>query len=97
MTAPFLSKEFVTEGTRLLDHAEQLCRNEREQRRVELAKLPLLYVKLMQGPKTWGEEYRAVLDEFETIARREQVTYLREGGPDLEEKLAGWKAALEGK
>ncbi len=97
MTAPFLSREFVTEGTRLLDHARQLCRNEREQRRLDLVLLPLLYVKLMQGPEVWGAEYRAVLDQFEAIARREQVKYLREGGPDLEEKLAGWRAALEGK
>lgn len=94
MTSPFLSREFVVEGTHLLDGAEQACSQEQHQRRVALARLPLLYVKLMQGPQAWGDGYAAALQQFEQVARREQVTHLREGGPDLEEKLAEWKNAL---
>jgi hypothetical protein len=94
MTAPFLSKAFVDEATRIFARAEESCPSGEPHRRVELAKLPILYVKLMQGPDAWADEYADVLAEFETIARREQVNYLREGGPDLEEKLKGWRDAI---
>lgn len=94
MTSPFLSKAFLDEATRIFASAEQHCPSGESHRRVELAKLPVLYVKLMQGPDTWPDQFAAVLAEFETIARREQVQYLREGGPDLEEKLQGWRDSV---
>jgi hypothetical protein len=94
MTSPFLSKAFLDEATRIFEGAEQHCPAGEVRRRVELAKLPILYVKLMQGPDAWAEQYAAVLAEFEAVARREQVQYLREGGPDLEEKLQGWRDAV---
>lgn len=94
MTAPFLSREFLNEATRLFEDAQQQCPRGDYRRRVDLAKLPILYVKLMQGPDAWADQYEAVFTEFETIARREKVNYLREGGPDLEEKLKGWRDAV---
>lgn len=94
MTAPFLSKEFLQEATRLFANAQQHCPSGEYRRRVDLAKLPVLYVKLMQGPEAWASEYGDVLKEFETIARRENVQYLREGGPDLEEKIKSWHDAV---
>ena len=54
----------------------------------------MLYAKLMQGPDLWGDEYAATLDEFETIARQANVTHLREGGPDLDEKLGQWRDSI---
>ncbi|MEI6500810.1 MAG: sugar-binding domain-containing protein [Armatimonadota bacterium] len=48
----------------------------------------------MQGPDAWAEQYGAVFAEFETIARREDVQYLYEGGPSLEEKLKGWRDSV---
>jgi hypothetical protein len=50
-----------------------------------------MYVKLMRGPEYVGDEYGRVLERFEKIARRVGVTHLREGRPDLDEKLQGWK------
>lgn len=94
MDSPFLSKEFLEKGLAIFQRAEQRCRREEIRRRVQLAKLPLLYVKLMQGPQQWGAEYAALINEFEAVARRENIAYLREGGPDLEEKLQTWREAL---
>jgi hypothetical protein len=94
MDSPFLSKELLEEATRLFEDAQQQCPAGDARRRVDLAKLPILYVKLMQGPDAWADQYGAVLAEFEAIARRENVQYLREGGPDLEEKLNGWRDSV---
>ncbi len=94
MTSPFLSKEFLDDSTRLFEDAQQQCPTGEARRRVDLAKLPILYVKLVQGPDAWPDQYAAVLAEFEAVARREKVQYLREGGPDLEEKLKGWRDAI---
>lgn len=93
MTSPFLSRAFLDEATRIFAHAQEQCPYGEGRRRVELAKLPILYVKLMQGPDVWSDQFADVFAEFEATARREQVQYLREGGPDLEEKLQGWRDA----
>ncbi len=94
MTSPFLSREFLDEATRLFEDAQQQCPTGEGRRRVDLAKLPILYVKLVQGPDAWADEYAAVFAEFEAIARREKINFLREGGPDLDEKLKGWRDAV---
>jgi len=94
MDSPFLSKGFLQEATRIFEDAENACPSETVRRRVQLAKLPILYVKLRQGPDAWGDEYAALLAEFEATARRENVAFLREGGPDLDEKLQGWRDAV---
>lgn len=94
MDSPFLSKAFCDEATRLLEQAQAEYAGGDMRRRVDLVKLPILYVKLMQGPEAWADQYEAVLSEFETIARREQVNYLYEGAPSLEEKLKSWRDAM---
>jgi hypothetical protein len=94
MTSPFLSRELLESATAIFADAQAKCRSQRVLHRVQLAKLPVLYTKLMQGPDVWGDEYAALLAEFDTIARRENVGYLREGGPDLDEKLKGWRDAV---
>lgn len=55
------------------------------------AELPIMYVKLMQGPEITGVKYGELIDRFEKIARRVGVTRLREGPPDLDEKLRDWR------
>ena len=50
-----------------------------------------MYVKLSRGPEFVGDQYGKVLERFEKIARRVGVTHLREGIPDLEEKLRTWQ------
>jgi hypothetical protein len=97
MTSPFLSKEFLDQATVIFDRAEKQCSSQDLLHRVQLAKLPIVYVKLMQGPGAWGDEYMALISEFETVARREKITHLREGGPDLDEKLQGWRDSVRAK
>ncbi|MCD6393733.1 MAG: DUF4838 domain-containing protein [Planctomycetes bacterium] len=91
MDHPFLSKEFLAKATELYDRAEKLAENERVLRRVQRDRLPIMYVKLARGPEFVGNEYGKILERFEKIARREGVTRLREGSPDLDEKLEGWR------
>jgi hypothetical protein len=48
-------------------------------------------VRVAQGPSKTGERYPELLDEFEAIVRAEGVTHLKEGAPDIEEKLTYWR------
>ncbi|UCH34865.1 MAG: DUF4838 domain-containing protein, partial [Armatimonadota bacterium] len=95
MDSEFLSREFLDQATVLFDRAEAAARSDEVRRRVQLARLPITYVKLSRGPEFTGvEEYRALLDEFESIARREKITHLAEGPPDLDVRLQQWRDAL---
>ncbi|MFH1741112.1 MAG: DUF4838 domain-containing protein [bacterium] len=95
MDDPFLSDDFRRNALRLLKTAERKAENEEIRHRVELEKLPLLYVQLCRGLETTGKRYQSILEEFETIARREGLTHIFEGPPDLEAKLEEWKKNLE--
>ena len=95
MDHPFLSPEFLKEATRRFDEAEKLAENQQVLWRVERARLPIMYVKLARGPEFVGDSYGAVLKRFEIIARRIGLTHLREGEPDLDEKLKDWKNQLQ--
>jgi hypothetical protein len=92
MDAPFLSKDFLDRATQIFVAAEQAAGADvATLRKVERAELPILYVKAVRGPEFVGKDYKAVLDRFERIARREKVQYLEEGGADFEAKLAAWR------
>ena len=92
MNAPFLSKSFLNRATQLFADAAKLAEgDERLLHRVERAELPILYVKLCQGPSVIGQEMGRCLDRFEKIARREKLAYLAEGGSDFEAKLAAFR------
>lgn len=90
MDHSFLSKTFLDRADEIFDQAEELAESEEIRHRVEYARLPIMYVQLSRSPEFVGEGYKAILERFEKIARREKVTHLREGGPDLEEKLEAW-------
>lgn len=92
MDHPFLSKEFLAKSTKIYDRAEALAENEQVLHRVQQDRLPIMYVKLMRGPEFVGNEYGKVLERFERTARKVGVTHLREGSPDLDEKLQMWRA-----
>lgn len=51
--------------------------------------------QLVRGPEFVGPEYGSLLEKFEKIARAVNVTHLREGGPDLDEKLDSWRKAWQ--
>lgn len=97
MNTPFLSRELLNQASALFDQAESLARSDEMRRRIQCERLPILYVKLQQGPTVWGDEYAKLIDEFSTIAHREHVTHLREGAPDLDRKIEGWRASLKKK
>ena len=54
-------------------------------------------MKLRQGPALWGKNYAKLIADFEAVARREHITCLREGAPDLDENLKAWRASLQAK
>ena len=95
MDHPFLSRTFLDRSDEIFERAEKLAENETILRRVELARLPIMYVRLSRGPEFTGERYEEILHRFEEIAKREGVAHLREGSPDLGEKLAIWREAWQ--
>jgi len=108
----FLSKDFVAKASQLMAQAESLAKDPEIQRRVKLAKLPILYVKICQGlgyQKDWSkdykpgtataaerEEYKQMLDEFEAIAKAENITNILEAAKDMDAKLKLWREKLAG-
>jgi hypothetical protein len=92
MDHAFLSKDFLDKASALYDRAEELAENQKILARIERDRLPIMYVKLAQGPDVTGEIYGDLIDRFDKIARREGVTRLREGSPDLDEKLETWRS-----
>jgi hypothetical protein len=97
MDSPFLSKDFLDKANVLFDRAERLAESDEIRLRVEQARMPVMYVMLCRGPDFVGAGYAALVDRFERIARRVKVTHLREGSPDLDEKLAAWRKLAAGK
>jgi len=93
MDHPFLTPEFIKKATALFVEAKAVSENDSITRRIELAYLPILYVKLSRGPSFTGEEYEADLDQFEAIVTRERITHLKEGGPDVRQAIDQWRKA----
>ena len=98
MNSPMFSKEFVAEATELLEEAWTLAGTDTVRLRVEVAQLPIMYVKLMQGPEITGAKYGEILDKFTRVTRREGINYVSDqgGGPDTEKKIEMWREALSG-
>lgn len=94
MDSAFLSRDLLDKATALFDRAESLAGSDEIRRRVQRERLPITYVKLRQGPAIWGATYAKLIDDFETVARRERIVCLREGAPDLDKELKAWWTAL---
>ncbi len=95
MDAPFFTQEFLERAMEIFARAKNLAKGDEVlTRRVERAELPILYVQCVRGPDVVGGHYAKAVEEFERIARREQVTHLREGGPDFEKKLVEYKSRI---
>lgn len=94
MDDPFLSKEFLDKATAIFDRAEALAKTDRDERvaqRVAYARIPIMYVKLCRGPAFVGDGYAALIDRFDKIAHRVGLTHIKEGPPDLAEKIKAWR------
>lgn len=89
-----ISGEFATRGLELMDQATDLAAGDAELvRRIEIARLPLLFTKLQAGRQGDVDAYLAMADEFERTARAANVTYVENAfqAPDLDAKLAYWR------
>lgn len=91
---------FAARGLALMNEALRCAGSDRELvRRIEIAKLPLLYVTLQAGRQGDLVSYLALVDEFERIARAANAVYVENAfqRPDLDAKLQYWreKAKLE--
>lgn len=85
---------FAARGLALMDEAMRLAGSDSELvRRVEIAKLPLLFVTLQAGRQGDLAPYLAMTNEFERIARAADVSFVENAfqAPDLDAKLAYWR------
>ncbi len=95
MDAPFLSRELLEQATALFGKAESMATSDVIRSRVQLERLPITYVQLRQGPTRWGDDYANLIATFEAVARRNHITCLREGAPDLDENLKAWRDSIQ--
>ncbi len=94
MDAEFLSLEFLEGAEAIFAHAKKLAENEEILHRVELAHLPITYVKISRGPAFLSDKYLPMIDEFERLARREGITYVGEHAHrSLDKQLQEWRDA----
>ncbi len=90
MTMGLYDKEFLDGASAIFSRAEKAAGEDAVLlHRVERAELPVMYVKLMQGPVT-----KELLDQFEKIARREKVDWLAEYATRLDGQMAAWRKAI---
>ena len=87
----FLTKDFITRAAKLFDEAETLARSDQIRQRVDIARLPILYVKLMRRQGWLDDDCLVLVDRFEKIARRHDVRHLMEAPPDLDINLRRWR------
>lgn len=76
----FFTPELVQKTTELLKQAEAHTEDESIRRRIELAQLPIDYVKVVLG-LTQGEERRWIISRFFKVAEREGIKEIRENSP----------------
>jgi hypothetical protein len=75
---PLFSEEFVRKSTNLFEEALKVSDHPEIKRRVEMAYLPILYLKCKRTPSI--AHYDGSYKKFCEITEREQVTFFSEGG-----------------
>ena len=97
--AKLLDSKFIESALSLFEQAEELAHGDRELfDRVQVAKLPLLYLKARKGPGSDVQGYLKMVDEFEAIARKNNVDRVQNGlrPPDIDAKLKEWRTKVKG-
>lgn len=93
-------RDFMTKAEDCFRRAAGLAGDPETLRRVEEAELQILYAELMQesqsGKPSDPAAFKAALDSFERIARREKMTHIQEGAPDFESWIAGMRKLAGG-
>ena len=72
------SDEFVREAEATFDQAESVADNEEVRHRVEMARLPIMYLKCKRSPIE--AKYDGTYDRFNEIVAREGITHYAERG-----------------
>lgn len=72
------SADFIKQAEDLFAEAERVADSDEILQRVEMAGLPVLYLKCMQSPVTSG--YDGTYAKFSRIAEREEITHYNEEG-----------------
>ena len=75
---PIFSDDFISESYQLFEDAGKVADNDEILRRVEMASLPVLYLKCKRTPVL--AKYDGAYTKFCTIAKREGVTFYAEAG-----------------
>ena len=75
---PIFSDEFVSESYKIFEEAAKVADNDEILHRVEMASLPVLYLKCKRTPVL--AKYDGSYEKFCIIAKREGVTYYAEAG-----------------
>jgi len=89
-----LTPEFVDAAWQLLTEAEKsVAADEELTRRVKLAQLPIMYMKLNRGRGRDAQPYLSMLADFEQTARAAGVQYVQYSwaAPDFEKMLDLWR------
>ena len=92
--AAYLTREFVDRARGIFARAEALAGGDIElQARIALAKLPILYLKLEEGPGDDALTYHKLIDEFEHTAKKNKVKAVKSGfrAPFRDETIEAWR------
>jgi len=78
------SDKFIRESDQLFNKAEAVADNDEIKERVEMARLPLMYLKCRRDPV--NSKYDGTYDKFNKIVEREEITHFSMGGkPNVED------------
>ena len=72
------SDEFVRQAESIFDKAEAVADNEEIRQRVEMARLPIMYLKCKRSPVE--AKFDGAYERFKTIVKREGITHYAERG-----------------
>ncbi|PWU09757.1 MAG: hypothetical protein C5B50_26865 [Verrucomicrobia bacterium] len=75
----YLNDGFLSEAEKLFDQAEQLAENDSVRQRVQVARLPIWYVKLVTDRVT-GDAKAELLKQFLQVARKASISNISERG-----------------
>jgi len=72
------SEKFIREADKIFDKAEIVTENNKMKERVEMARLPLMYLKCKRDPV--NSKYDGTYARFNKIVEREGITHFAEAG-----------------
>jgi hypothetical protein len=72
------TNNFIEEATEIFNKAEIIAENDEIKERVELARLPLMYLKCKRDPV--NSKYDGTFERFKSIVLREGITHFAEAG-----------------